>query len=153
MALDNPWFEESYQRLFGSPVVGVVEDSPESDFFFREFYRRFLKNSDIAQLFQSTDMDHQAAMLKRSLFQLRSCSVLGKPSAELVKLAQLHERLDIGPEMLDEWFEALIDTVRFSDPLADEATALAWCWAVAPGIFFMKSFLHGRGERSLVAAG
>ena len=34
--------------------------------------------------------------------------------------------------------QALIDTAAEFDPEFEEATELAWCWALAPGIAYMR---------------
>jgi truncated hemoglobin YjbI len=141
--LSNPKFEASYCRLFSTEVVGIIGESPAIDTFFVEFYRLFLSDKNVSKFFANSDMTHQIGMLKRSLFQLTSCWVLGKPSSELVRLAELHSKLKISPDLLDIWLEALLDTIAAADPEYDEATRLAWCWALAPGIFYMKSFLQG----------
>lgn len=139
--MDNPRFIASYCRLFQTDKVGVLGDAEATRHFFRQFYKRFLRNPDIAALFANTDMDRQVDMLKASLFHLIDCMDQGKPSRELVRLGMIHRQVGISTKALDEWFEALIDTVEFMDPMCDEATRLAWCWAVAPGIFYLKSRL------------
>ncbi len=144
--MDNPLFEASYCRVFHTDIVGIVGEDPAVDAFFEDFYHHFLQDEALARLFADTDMARQVSMLKNSLFQLTSCAVLGRPSDELVRLAGLHKRLGINPALLDKWFEALINTVADADPEYNEATRLAWCWAIAPGIFFMKSFLDGEAE-------
>ena len=140
--LENPKFEASYCRLFFTDIVGIMGEDPAIDAFFVQFYKRFLRDESVAKLFANTDMDHQIGMLKHSLFQLTSCCVLGKPSAELVRLAEVHRKLGISPEFLDKWLEALLDTIAIADPEYDEATRLAWCWALAPGIFYLKSVMR-----------
>ena len=139
--MDNPRFVASYCRLFQTDKVGVLGDAEANQVFFRQFYKRFLRNPDIAALFANADMERQVNMLKASLFHLIDCLDQGRPSRELVRLGALHYQLGITPKALDEWFSALIDTVEFMDPMCDEPTKLAWCWAVAPGIFYLKSQL------------
>lgn len=141
--LNNPEFEASYCRLFSTDIVGIIGEDPATDAFFIEFYRRFLSHKSVSKLFANTDMAHQIAMLKHSLFQLTSCCVLGRPSSELVRLAELHRKLGVSPDLLDKWFEALLETIAAADPEYDEVTRLAWCWALAPGIFYLKSFVQG----------
>ena len=140
--MDNPRFVASYCRLFQTDKVGVLGDVDATRHFFRQFYQRFLRNPDIAALFAGTDMERQVDMLKRSLFHLVDCMDQGKPSRELVRLGMIHRQLGITTQALDEWMAALVETVEFIDPLCDEATRLAWCWAVSPGIFYLKSQLH-----------
>ncbi len=142
MTLPNPRFEESYARIFGH---GISMDESADDFF-RTFYDRFLEDPDIAVLFAETDLSRQVAMLKKSLFTLVSYYVLGEPTAELDRLAMVHKRLGIAPEAFDVWMQALIDTAQEYDDQFDEATCLAWCWALAPGIAYMRLMLGKRGS-------
>ena len=142
MALSNPRFEASYGRLFGP---NVSADSHASDGFFEQFYARFLTHPAVAELFAETDMERQVQMLKRSLFQLVAYYVSGQPTSELRRITEVHARLNVSGAMFDDWLEALIDTVADVDHQADEATLLAWCWALAPGITFMRLQL-GSGE-------
>ena len=134
MSLPNPRFEDSYGRLFGSDVsVGGVGDE-----FFRAFYDRFLQSPQIGSLFSQTDMDRQIQMLKRSLFHLVTYYVTSEPSGELKRIAQIHAHLGVQGAMFDEWLKALLATVREFDLQADEATELAWAWALSPGITYMR---------------
>ena len=137
VALPNPRFESSYRRLFGDGVA--MGDRSEA--FFSAFYRRFLANSEIAELFEHVDMDRQAEMLRRSLFTLASFYVLDDASPELRRLAEVHERLGLRPHLFDFWLQCLLDTVKEFDPCCDEATLLAWGWALAPGITYIRIVL------------
>ena len=83
-------------------------------------------------------MNRQIAMMKHSLFFIVSYYVTNAPSAELDRLATLHRHLELEVDMFDEWLDALIHTVAESDSEADEATLLAWCWAMMPGITYMR---------------
>jgi len=134
MGLENPRFEASYARLFGDDI-GM---DARADLFFHAFYDRFLSNPEIADLFRSTDRERQVVMLKKSLFQLVTYYVVGEPNAELDRLAAVHDRLGIDPNAFDRWMEALLDTAACFDDEWDEATRLAWCWALAPGIAYMR---------------
>lgn len=134
MSLPNPKFEDSYGRLFGTDVgVGGVGDD-----FFAAFYDRFLNSPQIAAMFAQTDMARQIQMLKRSLFHLVTFYVTAEPSGELKRIAEVHANLGLKGEMFDEWLAALLATVREFDLQADEATELAWAWALTPGITYMR---------------
>ena len=134
MSLPNPLFEASYERLFG----GGVSLGSEADAFFARFYEHFLANEAVAALFVDTDMARQVEMLKRSMLHLASFYVLDEANAELARLSQIHQHLGIGPEMYDLWLEALLATLREFDGECDERTELAWCWAMTPGITYMR---------------
>jgi truncated hemoglobin YjbI len=137
---ENRLFDESYQRLFGSGVKIGPSASP----FFGSFYRNFLERPDIRELFRTTDMTRQEAMLRRSLFHLVAFYVSHEPSAELERIALVHNRLGIADALYDEWLDALVDTVREHDPECDFATELSWRLALTPGITYMR--LLGRFE-------
>ena len=143
MALPNPRFEESYARIFGHGIT--MDDS--ADEFFRAFYDNFLVDAQIAALFTDTDIERQVGMLKRSLFQLVSYYVVGEPTAELDRLALVHKKQGVESTMFDVWMQALLDTAAQFDADFDETTRLAWCWAFAPGIAYMRLKL-GKADAS-----
>ena len=139
MSLPNPRFEESYGRLFGSDVsVGGMGDE-----FFAGFYQRFLSTPEVSALFAQTDMERQVQMLKRSLFHLVTYYVTAEPSAELKRIAEIHAHLGVQSNLFDNWLQALLETVREFDLEADEATELAWAWALSPGITYMRLSIPG----------
>jgi truncated hemoglobin YjbI len=138
MALPNPRFEESYARIFGHGIS--MDDS--ADAFFQSFYDNFLEEPEVAVLFANTNIARQVVMLKKSLFQLVSYYVVGEPTAELDRLALVHRKQGISSDMFDIWMQALLDTAADFDAHYDEATALAWCWALAPGIAYMRLMLN-----------
>lgn len=136
--MNNPWFDGSYRRLFGNHIA--VGES--ADDFFAAFYRRFLADPDIAELFSDTDMHRQATMLRKSFFHLAGFYVTSVPSGELERVARLHHRIGIRAEHYDQWLDCLVATVSEFDPDCDQTTELAWRWALAPGITFMKLYGH-----------
>jgi len=142
MSLPNPRFEDSYARIFGSDI-GMDE---RADDFFHAFYDRFLQDASIAAMFENADRERQVVMLKKSLFQLVTYYVVGEPNAELDRLASVHDRLGIDPVAFDVWMQALVETAEEFDTDWDEATRLAWCWALAPGIAYMR-LMSGKSRR------
>ena len=142
MALPNPHFEDSYGRLFGPDVA----TSESSQGFFELFYENFLQHESVKDLFQTTDMHAQVQMLKRSLFHLVTFYVTGRPGPELERIANFHADLNVQPDMFDLWLKALMTTVRQYDIHADERTQLAWCWALSPGITYMRIKLLSANE-------
>ncbi len=130
----NPLFEASYNRLFGT---GVGIDAT-ADPFFESFYTAFLTDRDIAEEFRNTNMARQVSMLRRSFFNLAAFYASGRPSAELERIAHVHERLGIADEHYERWLDALIETVRAHDPDCDLPTELAWRWAMTPGLTYMR---------------
>ncbi|MFK7912450.1 MAG: globin [Pseudomonadales bacterium] len=137
MALENPIFEASYRRLFGEQIA--IDDSGAQ--FFRDFYQHFLQRPSIGDMFTAVDMERQIKMLRKSLYQLIACYLFDAPNADLRRLALLHRRLGITDAMLDSWLQALLETVEQHDPMYNTEVGLAWCWALTPGITFMKHSL------------
>ena len=131
---DNPLFDESYARVFGSGVGLTDAATP----FFESFYRHFLKDQPIADAFSQTDMTRQVSMLRKSFFHLVAFYVSHEPSAELARIAHLHHKLGIDSSYYDLWLDALVSAVREFDPECDQATELAWRWALTPGLTYMR---------------
>lgn len=142
--MDNPLFDASYRRLFG----GHIAMDESADPFFASFYARFVSDPAIAERFRGTDMSRQATMLRKSFFHLAGFYVTGAPTGELERMARLHVRLGIGAELYDRWLDCLIATVAERDPGCDRATELAWRWALAPGITFMKLYEYFQDPRA-----
>ena len=135
---ENTLFDESYARLFGHDI-GLPD---AADPFFERFYCRFLQDAEVGELFRGTDIPRQVSMLRKSFFQLAAFYVTGIPSSELERLALIHHRLGIATAHYDGWLDALIETVKEQDHDCDQATELAWRWALAPGLTYMKLFGH-----------
>lgn len=131
---DNPLFDESYGRVFGSGV-GLTEAATP---FFESFYRHFLNDQLIADAFSQTDMNRQVSMLRKSFFHLVAFYVSHEPSAELERIAVIHTRLGIASDFYDLWLDALVSAVAEFDPEFDQPTGLAWRLALTPGITYMR---------------
>lgn len=130
----NPHFEASYRRIFGT---GVTLDE-RADGFFERFYARFMQNPRVAEAFRSTDMQRQVTMLRRSLFLLVGASLFDNVSPELERLAHLHRRIGIDPDLFAEWEDAIVQTAAEVDPEWNETTELAWRLALSPGVTLFK---------------
>ena len=137
MTLANPRFTASYERVFGRGI-GLGESA---DAFFERFYTNFLAQPGVEPLFADTDMSRQAQMLRKSFFHLVTFQMLNEPTPELQRLGAVHAEQDVPVDMFDVWLEALLATIEEFDPEFCEATQLAWCWALAPGISFVKAAL------------
>lgn len=142
--MKNPLFDASYERLFG----GGIGTDESADPFFAAFYRRFLEDPGIRELFRSTDMQRQVTMLRKSFFHLAGFYVTNAPSGELERMADVHSRLGIGTEHYDLWLDCLVSTVAEFDPESDATVELAWRLALTPGITYMKLYEHFRGARA-----
>ncbi len=130
----NPLFDASYDRVFGSGV-GLSEATTP---FFESFYRHFLKDQAIADAFSQTDMNRQVSMLRKSFFHLVAFYVSHEPSAELERIAVIHNKLGIASNFYDLWLDALVKAVAEFDAEFDQATELAWRWALSPGMTYMR---------------
>ena len=86
-------------------------------------------------------MHQQAQMLRKSFFHLVTFQLLNEPTPELERLGVVHAKQGVPIDMFDVWLDALLTTIDEFDPEFCEATRLAWCWALAPGISFVKSAL------------
>ena len=140
---NNPLFDESYDRVFGSGV-GLSEAATP---FFELFYRHFLTDQSIADAFSQTDMNRQVSMLRKSFFHLVAFYVSHEPSAELARIAHIHHRLGIDDGYYDLWLDALVSVVRDFDPQCDHATELAWRLALTPGLTYMRMLDRLPGSR------
>jgi truncated hemoglobin YjbI len=147
--MSNPLFDASYQRLFGDEIASAEG----ADRFFAAFYRRFLADPAIAELFADTDMQRQVVMLRKSFFHLAGFYVTNNPSGEMERMARVHHRLGVAAIDYDRWLDCLVDTVAEFDPHCDMATELAWRWALAPGITYMKLYEHFEDRRQPDPAG
>lgn len=136
MTIPNPHFEASYERIFGT------DNEHQENEFFECFYQIFTRNEDVRLMFAETDMSKQIHMLKRSVFDLVGFYVTGIPSAEIIRLADIHRQLNIDSLWLDHWLAALVDTVDAMDPEADELARLGWMCAMLPGITLMRLELN-----------
>lgn len=138
--MNNPLFDASYARLFGDSISA----DEEADRFFMAFYRRFLEQAGIAELFRNTDMSRQVTMLRKSFFHLVGFYVTNAPSGELERMARLHDRIGLDASHYDTWLDCLVATVAEYDTECDAATELAWRLALTPGVTYMKLYGHFR---------
>ncbi|XOV83350.1 MAG: globin [bacterium] len=138
MTLPNPHFENSYARVFGHGI-GMNKNA---DAFFRRFYEHFLTSPEVSELFTETDLQQQQLMLKKSVLHLVTYYAAGTLTPDLQRLATRHQQLKVNPDLLDVWMQALLATLREFDDEADTVTELAWCWAMAPGLAYMRQVMQ-----------
>jgi hypothetical protein len=128
-------FDESYSRIFGDQVA----ISASGDAFFDRFYQIFVaKSDDIRSLFAGTDMERQASMLRRSLYELVAFYVTGALTEQMRDVARIHQRLEFNPVLWDYWLDSLVETAAEYDASFDEITGYAWRLAMTPGITYLK---------------
>jgi hemoglobin-like flavoprotein len=124
-------FNDSFERCGSRPG------------FLERFYQIFVASSpEVAEKFRNTDIRHQAALLRVSLYCVMLASS-GKPEGEahLARIAKIHNRAgrDISPALYDLWLESLLAAVREYDPELDDDAEQAWRRVLAPGIEFLKA--------------
>lgn len=122
-------FHDSLTRCLGDPA------------FMDRFYDTFLASSDdVRSRFRGTDFARQKRMLKTSLFLIMLAND-GQPEGvqHLERIAERHSArgLDIPPRLYVLWLDALLDTVRATDPRCDPSVLAAWDAMMAPGIAAM----------------
>jgi hemoglobin-like flavoprotein len=128
-------FDESLQRCNTSPR------------FLERFYNRFLASSPkVREKFAHTDFVRQRRVLRASfyLIVLAAEDEDEGPQRYLDQLARRHsiKDLDIGSELYDLWLDALLETVRESDPEFGPQVEDAWERMMAVGIRYLCSRYH-----------
>ena len=127
---DAARFNDSLERCTATPA------------FLDDFYRRFLASSDeVARKFEGVDLQHQARMLRVSLY-LAMYASWGRDefNYHLDRIAERHSRrdLDVAPHLYDLWLDCLVEAVAEHDPRFAPDVAEAWRAVLAPGIAHMK---------------
>lgn len=126
--------QQSYDRCLSRVIDGKG--------FLEAFYHTFF-NSDpsIRPMFERTDMQKQAGLLKHGLNMLILYSS-GWPSAktamEKIAFTHNHEHYNVRPEMYDLWAKSLMSCVRKYDKDFTPALAAQWDAAISPGIAMMR---------------
>jgi hemoglobin-like flavoprotein len=111
--------------------------------FFDEFYRNFFVRCPQAKaLFAHTDFERQNNLLKHAFGLLLIFP--NQPEHEptiLARVAERHSRRELGvdPSMYQPFIDALIDTVRDSDPQFTPAVESAWRRTVEKGVAYMQA--------------
>ena len=134
--MENPTFDASYERIFGSSL-GLSE---LDEGFFTRFYERFLAHEPIKKLFATTDMTRQVSMLKKSMFHLITFYITASPTSELERMAEIHHTIGLNIDLYDLWLQSLVETVAEFDGEYDLSVELAWKLALSPGITYMKLY-------------
>jgi len=127
----NEIFNDSYERV-----------TKDVEHFYSLFYRNFFNSSsEIKSKFEHVDMEKQNVILQKSILILISFSSTKKVNELLINLANAHKtRLKIAPYMYDLFIDALIITIRKTDPEFSHDVELAWRVTISPGIEFMKHY-------------
>jgi len=113
--------------------------------FMLDFYGLFMARSDeIRARFANTDFKRQTRVLAESLWVMAVAAQAPKESpawGDLPRLARMHARdkLDIRPELYDDWLDCLIEAAQRHDPLFSPELEEAWRDTLAVGIAYMRS--------------
>lgn len=141
-----------YLELFKASYNRVCGGDRWEDFLAR-FYAAFMGRSDeVRARFIGTEMRKQREVLHRSLQLMLQFYLEPVATPELEQLAARHtpDDLDVPPALYDAWFEALITTLRTSDPEHSLDVELAWRIVFGPGIAFMKlRYLQSTARRAV----
>jgi len=132
---------EKYKQIFNHSYQRAV--SPDYHGFFERFYEILVKSDPlIEELFNQTNMKHQASMLEQSITHFTSFAHKLKPTKEMKKLAILHgkDRLNIPIKYYDLWLRSILQTVSERDPEFNVHVNTAWRVTMAPGLEYMKSY-------------
>lgn len=109
--------------------------------FIQAFYDLFIASSPkVAQVFNRTDMDRQAEMLRMSLTQMMAFAANRSANVYLQKVAAVHSELGISDELFRLWLQCLLQAVRDLDPHYDARVEMAWRVTMAPGLEFMRCY-------------
>jgi hemoglobin-like flavoprotein len=112
--------------------------------FAEDFYATFLATSaEVAELFAGTDFTKQRKILRASVYLMISRD-LDDPGAratmERIGGSHSRARLDIRPELYEDWLESVCSTVAKLDPEWGNDVEAAWRSTLSPGIDLITSF-------------
>lgn len=130
-----------YEKLFDESYSRVIENPVARQDFFAVFYQHFFDQSDeIKSLFSNTNLEKQAAMLKKSFYSLLAFYATNNADHVLEDMAASHskEHHGIKPALYDNWLESLVYAAGECDPGFNPDIELAWRLVMTPGITFMK---------------
>lgn len=125
-------FNESYARTALHPQ--------RSEQLVDIFYKRFLgRSARIRELFSETDMEQQREHLRRGLLTVGTFVTTGlHATAEIRRLARLHQALGLTAADYQDWMESLIEAIGETDPPLRPEVADAWRVCLAPAVAFMQ---------------
>ncbi|MET0067273.1 MAG: globin domain-containing protein [Candidatus Thiodiazotropha sp.] len=96
--------------------------------FLDDFYDHFIRQSpEVAGFFKHKDMEALKHKLDTTLHTLIEVAE-GRPGTQLYTemLGRIHRRLGVGEHHLDQWMDALLETVARYDDAYDSQVAEAW---------------------------
>ena len=130
----------NYLELFNESYARIVLDPQRVERLVAVFYDRFLaRSARIRELFSGSDMEAQRVMLRRGLLTVGTFVTTGlRATAQMRRLAQVHQELGLTQADYLEWTDALIDALAEVDPPLRPEVADAWRVALAPAIQFMQ---------------
>ncbi|QDU82379.1 Flavohemoprotein [Polystyrenella longa] len=115
--------------------------------FFDAFYDHFArKSSEIGPLFSNTDMQKQNELLSDAIVSLISFAKgdsAARQHIEEIRLSHDRYQLNIKPKWYPFWIEALLDTIKESDPDCTPELLENWQTVIQPGIDHILSFHSG----------
>lgn len=114
----------------------------ENHNFFREFYDTFFASSPvIPEMFSNTDFRKQRELLRQGI-ELMIWFAEGDETAreKLLKIAVIHKRFRLTPEMYDFWRNSLLKILAKNDPEYSPELEVAWNTVLSRGIDFFLEY-------------
>lgn len=117
---------ESFRRCTAQP------------YFFDRFYARLFELLPTAKpLFDQVDMGHQQAMIRKGITSFLLLAASGKVDSEFldgVRGSHGEEGMQLSEREYGYWVDALIDTIRATDPEFSRELGLAWRKVLERGV-------------------
>lgn len=129
-----------YRDLFEASLNRVVPEHDKQRFF-QAFYSTFIHMStETEQHFSQRSGEEGQQMIFKSFFAMLAVNgdLFVPDFLERLAREQSEEGLRLPPRFFALWREAMLKTVRASDPLCDEEILTAWAMAIAPGLEYLR---------------
>ena len=131
----------SLKQIFDHSYFRVMREKRDGVEFFPAFYKRLsTRSARIEDKFAGINLAQLARTQRPGIYHLLTYFDTDEPSEYLRHLAALHgpKHLDIAPELLDLWLDAILETVQEFDPEYDKQVEAAWWAVLQKGIGFLK---------------
>jgi hemoglobin-like flavoprotein len=101
------------------------------DSFIDKFYERFLASDPrIRAMFEKTDFAKQRMALRRgismAILHADGSSIVERPMGQMADVHARAGRAPVPPELYPLWVNALLDTIKATDPKADDTLMRRW---------------------------
>ncbi len=101
------------------------------DGFIEKFYERFLASDPrIDAMFGKTDFARQRMALRRgismAILHADGSQIVERPMGEMADVHARQGRAPVAPELYPLWVDALLETIKATDPKADAVLMRRW---------------------------